>query len=71
MSSKLNDYQLKVNCYTHRLLYKYLIITTNQYQIINTQQIKGKEYKHNIKVTNSQGRRTKAETEELQKSENN
>ena len=47
----------------------YLIVTTNQKPIIDTQKIKRKEHKHNTKVIKSQGKRTREErnTEALQK----
>ena len=49
MRSNLRDHQLNIDCYIHRLLYMNLMVITNQKPIINTQKIKRKETKHNIK----------------------
>ena len=36
MCSNLSDYQLKIDCYIHRLLYKSIMVVTNQKSIRDT-----------------------------------
>ena len=52
MSLSLSNYQLKTYCYLYRSIYVNLVITLNQKSTVDTQKIKRKEPKHNIKENN-------------------
>ena len=52
MCSKLSYYQLKRDCYKHRMLYINFMVTTKKKYIVNTQKNMRKESKHNTKENN-------------------
>ena len=53
-------HQLKIDCSTTRLLYKNLMVTTNQ-KPIESPEIKGKECRYCTKVIKIQGERVREE----------
>ena len=65
MCSNISNHQLKIDCYTHRLLYMKLLETTNEKNITDTQKIKRNESKHNIKeshqITGGKNKRRRKE----------
>ena len=68
MCLNFNDYQFNTSRYSYTLTYMKFIITKNQKPAIDTQKLKRKEHKHNIKIIKSQQKRLKEEKnrEELQ-----
>jgi len=48
MCSNLSDYQLNIDCYTHRMLYVNVVVTTSQNPIIDKQKIES-NLSHSLK----------------------
>ena len=70
MRSKLNDHQPKIDCYTHRVLYMNLMVTTTK----NLKQMhkNKKKSSHNTRESHlSQGKRAKGERKRITKTARN